>query len=252
MAKKSIGGSLELAKKIRARRTELGLTIEEAARKAGVGIKTWCRYESGESIRQDKGKGVCKALNWKLLPTNDDSENPLKAENYRGHKAWSEYLEKNFGEIAAVSFVIGSDILLDYIREDMQELSSKSKDTHIGQLGASYLAPILPPQFLMEYNYEFLYRLKASLITLRERANLGDDMSAHSVLEEILYVLIVNESEILVESDSRLEAEDGWKDWVFDLFDDEDVLTYLYSDTYLSPNDDYHFSHWMDKVFYTD
>ena len=44
------------------------LTIEEAASRAGVGTKTWCRYEAGESIRSDKCKGVCKALNWLSLP----------------------------------------------------------------------------------------------------------------------------------------------------------------------------------------
>ena len=63
MASKSIQGSQELAKKIRSRRNELGFTIEEAAKRAGVGTKTWCRYEAGESIREDKYRGVCKALN---------------------------------------------------------------------------------------------------------------------------------------------------------------------------------------------
>ena len=64
MATKSIQGNTDIAKKIKMRRNELGLTIEEAAKRAGVGTKTWCRYEAGESIRQDKYKGVCKALNW--------------------------------------------------------------------------------------------------------------------------------------------------------------------------------------------
>lgn len=45
MASKSIQGSQTLAKKIRSRRNELGFTIEEAAKRAGVGTKTWCRYE---------------------------------------------------------------------------------------------------------------------------------------------------------------------------------------------------------------
>lgn len=54
MASKSIQGSQTLAKKIRSRRNELGFTIEEAAKRAGVGTKTWCRYEAGESIREDK------------------------------------------------------------------------------------------------------------------------------------------------------------------------------------------------------
>lgn len=252
MAQKSVGGSAELAKKIRARRNELGLTIEEAARKAGVGIKTWCRYEAGESIRQDKCRGVCKALNWKLLPLDDDTDNPFGTENYRNHKAWSKYLEENFGETAAASFVIGSDMLLDYINEDLQELSSRGKGTHIGQLDASYLATVLPPQFLMEYNYEFMYRMKTSLTDLRARAKTGADMRAHNVLEEIIYILAVEESEFLVESDPEFCGEEDWKDWVFDLLDDEDVVTFLYSDFYLPQTDSYHFSHWAEGICYND
>lgn len=73
MAQKSISSNLELAERIR-RRNELNLTIEEAAKRAGVGTKTWCRYEAGESIRQDKYKGVCKALNWMQLPIEDNEE----------------------------------------------------------------------------------------------------------------------------------------------------------------------------------
>ncbi len=38
------------------------MTIVEAASRAGVGTKTWYRYESGASIRSDKVKGICKAL----------------------------------------------------------------------------------------------------------------------------------------------------------------------------------------------
>lgn len=200
MALKAIDGSMKLAGKIKAKRMELGLTIEEAAHKAGVGIKTWCRYEAGGSIRKDKCKGVCKALNWKLLPTEDDETDSFKRENYRTHEAWSSYLERNFGEMAAVSFAAGSDILLDFIKEDMEALSSKAKGTHVGQLDVSWLAPILPPQFLMEYNYEFLYSMRAKLIYLRALAKAGADMMAHSPIEEIIYLLIVDEAELLIES----------------------------------------------------
>lgn len=252
MAQKSIGGSMKLAGKIKARRNELGLTIEEAARKAGVGIKTWYRYEAGESIRQDKSKGVCRALNWKIFPTEDDEINPFKEENYRAHEAWSSYLEENFGEIAAVSFALGSDILLDYIKEDIEALSSRPKGTHIGQLDASWLASILPPQFLMEYNYEFLYMLRNKLTYLRALARGGRDMRARCVLEEILFLLIANESEILIETDQHLQAGEDWKNWVFDLLEDEDVITYLYSNDYLSQDHDYHLSHWLDEICYED
>lgn len=73
MSTKILKGSVELGNKIRGRRNELSLTIEEAAKKAGVGTKTWSRYELGESIRKDKIIGVCKALNWNTLPLQEDS-----------------------------------------------------------------------------------------------------------------------------------------------------------------------------------
>jgi transcriptional regulator with XRE-family HTH domain len=68
MGQVSVKGGLELGKAIKLRRNELNLTIEEAATKANIGTKTWSRYESGESIRKDKYKFVCKALNWQSLP----------------------------------------------------------------------------------------------------------------------------------------------------------------------------------------
>ena len=62
ISQKSIKGTHKLGEAIWSRRQELGLTIEEAAFKAGVAVKSWCRYELGESILKDKAKGICKAL----------------------------------------------------------------------------------------------------------------------------------------------------------------------------------------------
>ena len=47
MSQKTLKGSPELAETIKRRRHELNLTIEEAASKAGVGSKTWCRCHNG-------------------------------------------------------------------------------------------------------------------------------------------------------------------------------------------------------------
>ena len=72
MAYATIAGSKEMGSRIKNQRKALGLTIEEAARRAHVGTKTWCRYESGEAIRADKWKGVCKALNWMQIEDAGD------------------------------------------------------------------------------------------------------------------------------------------------------------------------------------
>lgn len=96
MAQKIVQGNEALASKIKFRRNELGLTIEEAASRAGVGTKTWSRYEAGESIRRDKCKGICKALNWKGLPDQDGEEDSrISVQEYRNHEAWSRFLETN-------------------------------------------------------------------------------------------------------------------------------------------------------------
>ena len=68
MNQHTIHGSEALAKQIKFRQNELGLTIEEAASRTDVGTKTWSRYKAGESIRKDKCKGICRALNRHTLP----------------------------------------------------------------------------------------------------------------------------------------------------------------------------------------
>lgn len=93
MSQKVIQGTRQLSEKIRNRRLELGLTIEEAASKASVGTKTWCRYEAGESIRRDKAKGICKALNWHTLPDDAaEDAHDFDIAEFKNHKAWSTYL----------------------------------------------------------------------------------------------------------------------------------------------------------------
>lgn len=257
MTKKIIKGTTKLSETIRSRRQELGLTIEEAASRAEVGIKTWCRYEAGESIRKDKSKGVCKALNWHVFPGEEESaDNMFDIDEYRSHSAWSEYIRETYGEAAAISFVIGSDILLDHLEEDIRELTRLPKGSHIGQLNISMMADLLPSQFLMRYDYEFLYCLRAEVRKLRRIANGNVPLAAHSVLQELALYLIIEEAEFLMECMSQdmeeygIEDVDTWKDWIFDFFGDMDIVTFLYSDWFLTCDDTYHYEHWMEEQFY--
>ena len=258
MAQRTIKGNEILARQIKSRRGELGLTIEEAASRAGVGTKTWCRYEAGESIRRDKCKGICKALNWYSLPDQEEEKNErFSVQEYKNHEAWSKFLESEFGAGAAMSFAVGSDILYDHIKEDMEELSSLPAGSHIGQLSISWLNGNLPEQFLVHYGYEFLYQMKCSLCEMRRRAKNGLPMTAHSVMEELLIYLCNEEASALIElSGGLFVMEDGDaadpEEWVFDLFDDMDIISSLYSNVYLDPDHPYHFSHWSEQQFYID
>ena len=240
--------ALTLAQQIRKRRIELNLTVEEAAAAAGVGTKTWYRYEAGASMRKDKYKGVCKSLRWRSLPGLDENTKPLCQ---RKNQYWSTFLEKEFGKTAAYSFAIGCEILEDELREDMNGLLALPTGSHIGQLDISMLSSLLPPQFQTNYDYSFLYRMKCTLKHLQEIAKSGLPLIAHSVLEELIIYFCAEEAESLLENDSK--HNDGYSvDWVFDLFDDMDIITFLYSDMYLEPNDSFHFQHWADRQFYID
>lgn len=256
MSQKVIKGTSQLSEAIRNRRQELGLTIEEAASRASVGIKTWCRYEAGESIRRDKAKGICKALNWRSVPETIEDENGFDIDEYRNHEAWSKYICDCYGEAAAISFVIGSDILLDYLEEELQELSSMPKGTHIGQLVVSRMKDILPEQFLMRYDYEFLYCLKTNVVLLRRQAGCGAVITAHTVLQELAIYLFIEEADFLMECMMEdmekygIEGLDEWQDWIYDLFMDMDIVTYLYSENYLTCNNIYHFDHWTKEQFH--
>ena len=252
MSQKSIEGSERLANGIKNRRKELGLTIEMAASRAGVGIKTWCRYEAGESIRKDKVKGICKALNWRtLLEADADEDDEISIDNYRKDKVWSKYLEENYGEEAAAAFVIGSEILLDYLKEDLEQLSNMPVGSHVGQINISMMKNILPEQFITRYDYELLYCLKSNILLLRKQAEQDVKIIAHTVIQELALYLIAQEAEFFVEcicdEIGKVEFESSW---VFDMFDDMDIVTCLYSNTYLVSEDIYHFDHWCDWQFY--
>lgn len=253
MGPKTVQGSQKLAQEIRKRRNELNLTIEEAASKAGVGTKTWCRYEAGESIRKDKYNGVCKALNWRRFPGDElGDETETGISQFRESDMWSKFLEEEFGEAAAASFVVGSDILLDDIEEDLRELAKMPRGTHIGQIDCSFLADVLPQQFLMRYDYDFMYAMKMELKQLRRVVKSGNSFMAHSVLEELILCLIVEKAHILLD-EGDLEVECRWDEWIYDFFGDADICTFLFSNLfYLSEGDGYHFDRWMERQFYTD
>lgn len=225
MGQQTIKGSTELAASIKLRRNELGLTIEEAAARAGVGTKTWSRYEAGESIRKDKCKGICKALNWRIFPSEESAQvDPFRLDEFENHEAWSPYLNEMFGPQAAISFAIGSDLLLDFIQDDLTSLSSLPKGSHLGQIDTSFLITSLPLQFLMRYDYDFLYLLQTTIIHLRMIARAGQPIIAHRVIDELALYLIVEESRSYLELTAGdydfLQLADDWSEWIFDLFDE--------------------------------
>jgi transcriptional regulator with XRE-family HTH domain len=259
MPPKTIKSSLKIGEIIKNRRNELNLTIEEAALKSGLGTKTWSRYESGASIRRDKVKGICKTLKWKTIPETDEDNiiDDVDFNEYRKSETWSPFLEEHYGKYAALSFVIGSDILLDDINDDLAALSKMPRGSHIGEIPCSIIATIMPEQFLVRYDYEFMFALRQTLIWIRKKAPRTKNIIAHRVIDELVLYLIEEESESFFEEmelNSNTDAEDDftdWRGWAFDIFDDMDIVSYLYSDLdSLPPEDTYHFDNWFKQQFY--
>lgn len=266
MAPKTIPVDEELARQIKQRRLELGLSIEEAASRAGVGAKTWGKYESGQAIRYDKAASVCKVLKWKQFP--DDEAANCSNENAEddmfkigaSHESWSQYLNDQFGYKAAVSFAFGTDILLDYLDQDIEQLSACPRGTHIGEINGSWMADLLPAQYLTRYDYEFLFRLRANLIEYRMKAKHGLDLTAHTVAEELLVRLIRDASFDLVSNwngnngyEKRNEAQpnEDWTEWPEEICGDDFTL-FINVNSWTPKGDQYSFENWFKPQFYLD
>lgn len=260
MAPRTIDINPDLARSIRMRRENLGLTIEEAAQRAGIGVKSWSRYEAGGAIRIDKVPLLCKALKWKQLPDIinikflNKSAREYPFENIENHEFWPSAVYKAYGKKAAASFAVGSDILMDHIEEDLGELSSMPRGTHIGELSISWLIDMLPTQFLMRYDYEFLFGLRCSVFDLRMDAKFGRMPIAHRLIDEIALWMMLEESRNLMEewdSEDVTEDDELWDSWVGEICGDNDVLFFLHDDLVCWPGNPYHFDRWFEPQFWS-
>ena len=146
---------------------------------------------------------------------------------------------------------------MDEINEDLVELSKMPRGSHIGEISSSFISPIMPEQFLVRYDYEFMFAMRQTLIHFRKIAHCSDNLIAHRVIDELVLYLIMEESEGMMEEmefDFDTDAEEDfadWKSWAFDIFDDMDIVSYLYSDLdSLPPDDTYHFDNWFKQQFF--
>jgi transcriptional regulator with XRE-family HTH domain len=253
-------GTPELGVLIRKRRIDLGLSIEEAAGRAKIGVKSWGRYEAGSSIREDKIRGLCKALGWSKLPDSDKSttstditDSPWVEEIDETHEAWSNTLAEKYGRSCALAFAIGYDLLSDHLNEDLGELACEPRGTHLGQLSGSWLNGSLPEQFIPRYDYDFVYALKSSIIFLRTKFTEGN-LCAESVLEELALYLIFCEGTSSFDMDqTSADKDDRWQDWLDDILGDLDIDLFLFTPGFiLTPRIIYHFDHWMEARFYNE
>jgi len=255
MAPRTKPGSQALGSAIQSRRLEIGLSVEGAAIKAGVESKTWSRYEAGSAIRVDKIRGVCRALGWSKLPDTDDPEADRSDrwldEVGEDHPAWSRALEQFYGRACAVTFAVGSDLLIDSITEDLEALARQPRWTHVGQLEISWIGDMLPPQFRTRYDYEFMYSFKWAAESLRKQFTRGK-LEAHSVIEKLaLYHILRQAEELSGIDETMVEAGEEWRDWAGDILGDLDIELFLFFPEYLlTPDSSYHFDRWQELPFW--
>lgn len=172
----------------------------------------------------------------------------LNLSDYKNLDGWSAYIQEFFGTDAAIAFAAGSDIFLNFLEEDLEELSQLSANSHLGQLSCSLIKDRLPKQFLMNYTYEFLLKVKQSLIQLYMRAKAGLPMEPSSVIEEILIKICVEIGECDVAfNEAKIYTYN--KEWIYDLFGDSDMEDLLYSGFLVDQNNDYHIDYWFKKWF---
>lgn len=213
------------------------------------------------------------------IPINNNEDLQEKEEinlsEFKKSKGWSTFLKTNFGTLSAILFASGSDLLLDALEHEMYELSRMPVGSHVGQINSSVLKDNLPQQFIMRYDYEFLYKFRSELVDQRKRAIDGLSIIAHSVTDELIIYISNEMGKIAIESNDIVEKlidknksfydnlssdidnveMDKIKiyneDWVFDLFGDTDVLSELYSGRTVAKGTSYHFKHWFDQQFFT-
>ena len=84
----------------------------------------------------------------------------------------------------------------------------------------------------------------------------GRGIVAHRVIDELVLYLIVEEARFSMENildkleQNGIEDVEIWDEWIFDMLGDMDVVTFLFSDRYLTHDWNYHFDHWLKEQFY--
>ena len=213
---------------------------------------------------------MISVLSWKTLPeegcmTDDvdrfaESSPPVEDPSFKAdksHEAWSPYLETTYGSWVATIFAVGSDLVYDIAKDDLEKLSSRPRGTHLGVV-FSMLNNMLPPQFVTRYDYEFVYAFFCSVDSLRRRARTGDAIRACTVLEELVIIVVIEVAEDFLGSVGVDFGSIGGGGTVESLHakicGNSDLCIWLYSTLKgpVPPGHPYHFDCWLNQPLYCD
>lgn len=250
--------SKSLANYIHHRRLEVGVSSTDLAEISNMSKSNWESFEKNGGAIPLKSKDIILDLLFlERFPKEKECDFIDKLfEEAKENKLWPGKIYQTMGLTPALSFIAGCEILSDDINNDLEELSKLPKESHLGQLDTSLLLSLLPQQFITKYDYEFVYKLSKVLAQYTSRNKVGSSYTAHNVIEEICLYLIAKESILYFESldeNSHLQLKellDYNDEWPFDIFDDMDSYTFLYTDIYIEEDSPYHFKNWFVPQFY--
>jgi DNA-directed RNA polymerase subunit F len=202
-------------------------------------------------------------------------------ETYRKKKTWSEVIYREFGPEAGVSFAAGMQIL----NRKLNALI-KGFDKNPGAVCLSLENPlynVMPEQwqYLEKYNATFLTEMKQTAQEYLDRVRKTEDYYAHSVMEEIILracmllaeepvgmildqlpeMEMTDEDEVgddgpwYVDEDGEpFERNSGYDEWVYILFNDDDIDDILPCGSQKPLMDaektEYAFKNWNKKQFW--
>jgi transcriptional regulator with XRE-family HTH domain len=242
---------------IRTRREALGQTIEQAANVAGVGSETWRRYELGQPIRSDKLRGVCRALRVTHLEAliqepagGSRSFDPDHIWTLADPSKVAKGIREGWGDQLAAALDLGHDLLGDQLRQDIDELAGRPRGTHLGEI-VSWVGDFLPARWLMRYDYEFCWRLHATLTALWHRLRQpgydGNPYLIRCPADYLVLHLMLEQAMSAVEMTTTPIDKGDLAEFLYELADEDDeTLTILFSDSiHPAPNEAWHPDRWF-------
>lgn len=197
--------------------------------------------------------------------------------SYKKEPEWSDAMDEYYGHQAAVSFVIGAQMLGDELNTAIRELEGKSAQSTLKDCEETYLADFLPPAYQKRYTRKWLQHMQKVLNAYIDRVHTSDDLRAHTVLEEIIVKTCMDLTADYMKSDiipnlpreiydedegfmrdckdgEEVDPEDVWNNydtWAYDLFDDDEVnILFTCDDVSLLKMSEYAFSHWDEDQFW--
>lgn len=244
------------------------MTIESAARSAAVGSETWRRWEAGGAVRADKLQGLLKVLRLPSLDHLAEESDEVAGVDIKDDLAKLPASIRDLGELAVV-FMVGLDLLVDGLDQDMEELAGMPRGSHLGQLHVSMIGDYLPDRWLTRYDHEFCWRLKSALHGMRQRIQAlpepriartpADDLIVRAALREGVMYFEVMERPFpwAMQDDDDDDADDSpdllddlLADWLDDaegiLLDGRDSPFVFFLVTHdPQPGDPLHFESWF-------